>query len=310
VAVVELDNPPRNYMTWQMVDGLDEVTRTLEADPSVRAVVLTGAVPGRFVTHFDVREELSLWRSAGPLPDVSPGLARLGAVAGRLWRGLSDSAPPAARALTPLLARFKYARLLLAMERIHGILRRLERMDKGVIAAINGHAIGAGYELALACDFRFMARGDAQVGLSEILLGVLPGAGGVQRLVRLVGMRHARRILLEGRHYPAAEAEALGLVDSLHAPEALLSHCLEHAALLARRSPVAVGRLKRGLLEGGKLEDALKAEQTLVLEHGIPRESLSAMERFVEMLEESGIEEEDVFERFQRGEPVRFGDKP
>ena len=78
-------------------------------------------------------------------------------------------------------------RPLLEIGRIHDVFTRLETMDKAVIAAINGTAMGGGCELALACDYRLMARGDHVIGLIEVLAGIVPGAGGTQRLARTVG---------------------------------------------------------------------------------------------------------------------------
>jgi enoyl-CoA hydratase/carnithine racemase len=90
--------------------------------------------------------------------------------------------------------------------------RDLEAIPKPVIAAVNGFALGGGCEIALACDFRFAAQ-DARLGLPEIRLGIIPGAGGTQRLPRLIGLAKARDLVFSGRHVDADEALAIGLVD-------------------------------------------------------------------------------------------------
>ena len=116
-----------------------------------------------------------------------------------------------------------------------GILRRLETGGKPVVAALNGTALGGGCEIALACHYRIAARrDDARIGLPEVSLGLLPGAGGTQRLPRMLGARAALPLLLEGKRLRPEDALAAGLVDALAAPEDLLP--------AARRWLPAVGR--------------------------------------------------------------------
>jgi enoyl-CoA hydratase/carnithine racemase len=95
--------------------------------------------------------------------------------------------------------------------------RDLEALPKPVIAAVNGFALGGGCEVALCCDFRLAAE-DAMLGQPEIKLGIIPGAGGTQRLPRVVGLRHARELIYSGRHVSAEEALAIGLVDRVLPP--------------------------------------------------------------------------------------------
>ena len=97
---------------------------------------------------------------------------------------------------------------------MHATFRRLERVGVPTVAAIAGHALGGGCELALACDFRVMSEGDARIGLPEIGLGIIPGGGGTQRLARLVGRARATDMLMLGTRLPAAEAERVGLVNA------------------------------------------------------------------------------------------------
>jgi len=114
-----------------------------------------------------------------------------------------------------------------------GALRHLEDMPKPVVAAINGYALGGGLELAIACDFRFAAE-DARLGVPEILIGVIPGAGGTQRLPPLIGLARARDLVFTGRQVDAAEAEAIGLVDRVvAAPHAVYAEAHDRAAELA-----------------------------------------------------------------------------
>ena len=119
-----------------------------------------------------------------------------------------------------------------------GVFSQLENLGKPVIAAINGFALGGGCELALACTIR-LASQKARMGLPEINLGIMPGFGGTQRLVRLVGKGRAMEAALTGRQIDADTALQWGLVNAVHAPEDLLDAALEMAGKLAASAPLA-----------------------------------------------------------------------
>jgi enoyl-CoA hydratase len=129
------------------------------------------------------------------------------------------------------------------------VLKSLEDLPQMTVAAVNGFALGGGLELALACDF-IVASNKARLGLPEVSLGLIPGYGGTQRLVRLVGYGWAKRIVLTGEMLAAEEARALGLVTEVAEPEALLERALALATLAASRSPEAVALAKRAILGG------------------------------------------------------------
>lgn len=124
--------------------------------------------------------------------------------------------------------------------------RDVEAIPKITIAAINGFALGGGFELSLACDFRYAAD-DAHVGLPEILLGIIPGAGGTQRLPRLVGLARARELILTGRRIPAPEALEIGLVDRVVPAAEVHAAAVEDARRFARGPSVAYAAAKRAL---------------------------------------------------------------
>jgi enoyl-CoA hydratase/carnithine racemase len=134
-------------------------------------------------------------------------------------------------------------------ERIHRVLDALATLPRATIAAICGYALGGGLELALACDFR-VAADDARLGQPEILLGIIPGGGGTQRLPRLVGPARAKDLVLSGRHVPAPEALAMGLVDRVVPSSTVLETALGWAAELAKGALVAQGLAKRAIDEG------------------------------------------------------------
>jgi enoyl-CoA hydratase len=137
----------------------------------------------------------------------------------------------------------------------------LARLPRVTIAAINGYALGGGLELALACDLRICAD-DAKLGLPEILLGVIPGGGGTQRLARLVGVGRAKELMLTGRQVRADEALAIGLVNRVVPKADLIDEVLRFAATLAAGPRLAQAAAKAAIDEGLEttLEDGLAIE--------------------------------------------------
>ena len=126
---------------------------------------------------------------------------------------------------------------------IHNVFDDLEALEVPVIAAINGVAAGGGLELALSCDFRFAAE-TAKLGFPENNVGLIPGSGGCSRLVKLVGLSKAKRLVMSGEMLQAPWALDIGLVDEVFAPEALMAKTLEFAGTLAAKAPLALGLAK------------------------------------------------------------------
>ncbi len=131
--------------------------------------------------------------------------------------------------------------------------RDLEAVPKPVLAAVNGYALGGGCELALACDVRVAAE-DAKLGLPEIRLGVIPGAGGTQRLPRLIGLARAREMIFTGRHVGAEEALRIGLVDRVVPADLVYETALEEAARWAEGPTLALGAAKAALNAAAELD--------------------------------------------------------
>jgi enoyl-CoA hydratase/carnithine racemase len=161
---------------------------------------------------------------------------------------------------------FKYMFCLHANE----TLLRLEQTPKLVLAALNGHCVGGGYEIALACDIRIARAGAFQLGLPEVGLGVLPGTGGTQRLTRLVGKSAAIEILCEGDNIPFESAAEYGLVNKVwqtETHEAFIRKVLDYAHSFTppHKAAFAVGRIKRAVQSGGEmgLEQGLALEREL-----------------------------------------------
>jgi enoyl-CoA hydratase len=129
-------------------------------------------------------------------------------------------------------------------------LNRFAATPKVVIAAINGHCVGGGLEIALACDLRMMAQGGGKIGLPEVTLGVLPGTGGTQRLPRLVGASRALDLMITGRLLTPDEALQIGLVNYVLPKESFADDVHRYAKNLAQGPSRAVSLIKRSVVEG------------------------------------------------------------
>jgi enoyl-CoA hydratase/3-hydroxyacyl-CoA dehydrogenase len=133
-----------------------------------------------------------------------------------------------------------------ASRRMFEVFSAFERLPKPVIAAINGYAFGGGCELALACDFRLASK-SSQIGLTETNLGIIPGAGGTQRLIKLVGLAKAREMIYFGTRLPADDALQAGLVDHVFANEEFQQRVDEFARNLSKRAPLSLKFAKQAL---------------------------------------------------------------
>jgi enoyl-CoA hydratase len=135
------------------------------------------------------------------------------------------------------------------VRRVQEAFDKVEELPIPLVAAIGGHAVGGGLELALACDLRF-ASSRAKLGLPEVKLGLLPGAGGTQRLSRLVGNGRALDLLYTGRILTAKQALQLGIVEYVTSPETLLAKAIDYAAALAVGPRGALEAIKRAVFSG------------------------------------------------------------
>jgi len=131
----------------------------------------------------------------------------------------------------------------------HAALNAVAAIPSFTIAAVSGYALGGGCELSMACDYR-IASTKAVFGQPEILLGIIPGGGGTQRLPRLVGASRAKEIMITGRQVKAEEALNIGLANEVVEPDALMARALELASSIASGATVATGLIKRAVDEG------------------------------------------------------------
>jgi enoyl-CoA hydratase/carnithine racemase len=174
---------------------------------------------------------------------------------------------------------FKYYFCLHANE----ALNRLEQTPKLVIAALNGHTVGGGLEIALAADLRIAKQGGGKIGLPEVTLGVLPGTGGTQRLGRLLGKSKAIEVMVEGSTFEFEEAAKLGIINKIFEAEGFFDDVMEYAKQFVppNKASRAVGRIKRAVCSGVEVpfSEGLAIErelQQLLFQGDDAREGLNA----------------------------------
>jgi enoyl-CoA hydratase len=298
VLIVRIDHPPHNFMTAEMVRELGDLVSSLRGDRSVGAVVITGKPEGLYITHYDVGEILASVERAGLA--APPWLASIVLrVAGATRR------VPFVRDLgerTPLAAVFE-------LYRIHDLFLAMNRSDKVFIAAINGPATGGGCETSLACDVRIMADSDIAIGLPEMTVDFNPGAGGTQRLPRLVGVGRAMAMMLEGRTLSPREALDYGLVQAVVPQDHVEEAAVRMGERFARRAPEAIRSLKRAVYEGGSrpLHRGLAVERKWFMVASATEESkrkMAAMSRQVEVDGASPWARAESLEPWQGGTAV------
>ena len=163
-------------------------------------------------------------------------------------------------------------------------LDKFASTPKVVIAAINGHCVGGGLEIALSCDLRMMAKDSGKIGLPEVTLGVLPGTGGTQRLPRLVGTSRALEMMITGRLLSPDEALAIGLVNYVYPRDSFVGDVHQYASALARGPSRAISLIKRSVMEGVEmpLTAGLALERELQNRLFITEDAKEGLTAFVE----------------------------
>ena len=250
--IVRVDGGRHSLFGIEIANELDELVDRVGRDPSVHAVVFTGTRPGRFVSHADVR-----WLQEGGA--VKPKLGRRGASAAlRVARGIDRVGIPGPVVdKTPLSGAGQ-------LDRLHATFLKMNASGVIFVAALNGSALGLGAEFAWACDLRVMADGDFFIGQPEVLLGIMPGGGGSQRLTRLIGTHKSLVAILEGKPFTPAQALANGAVDDVVAPDEVVARATELAEYFGKRTKASVEGIKRAVYFGGSmsLADGLHVERT------------------------------------------------
>ena len=221
VAILEMDDPPANTYTYDMMQQLDAAILNARMDESAHVIVIRGA--------------------------------------GEKFFSAGASIPM----LTKAEPQFKYYFCLHANE----TLCRLEQTPKLVIAALNGHTVGGGLEIALACDIRIAKQEGGKIGLPEVNLGVLPGTGGTQRFARAVGRARALELMATGRTFSFEEALEWGLIHYIYDRGTFWDDVLAYARQFCppNKASRAVGRIKRAVVTGSEVGfgEALGIEREL-----------------------------------------------
>jgi enoyl-CoA hydratase len=247
IAVITLGSARRIYMDDEMGVALTEALDGFAGDAKVRVVVVTGGAPGYFIRHFEI----------AALVDIGESLR----ASGRQW---------------PEDATYNGGFFDKAMA-------LCESMPKPVIAAISGTALAGGFELALACDLRIAEDGDYLIGFLEPNLGLVPGAGGTQRLPRTIGMPAALMHILMGDPLTPREAERKGLVHETVSGKAL-GRAMEIARRLSSFPPESVACIKRLVRNATEtpLAQGLALERNLFLKLCISEPALARMRSYEE----------------------------
>lgn len=253
VLVARLDGGRHGLFDRALAVELAALVGRVEDDAGVGAVVLTGAHRQRFISHADIR-----WLQEGGAQTPRVGRAVASAVvsvASRVGR-----AGPAAAA-----GRRTALRGAVELDQFHETFLQMNSSGVVYVAAVNGSALGAGAELAWACDARVMADGgEFFIGQPEVLLGFNPGGGGTQRLTRLVGTHRALLAMLDGGPWTPAQAHEFGAVDVLAKQEHVVASAVALADNLGSRPRGAVAAIKRSVYFGGSmpLADGLHLERS------------------------------------------------
>ena len=214
VTTIRMNRPPVNALVPELQEELLESLNRLKDDQATRVVILTSAIDRYFMAGADIK-----------------------AMGGE---GGFDRENPAT-----------LERVAQTSRRSQAAFTEVERFPKPLIAGINGHALGGGCELALACDYRLMIDdGRSTIGQTETSLGLIPGAGGTQRLPRLIGRGRATEMIFESQRLKAPEAAAIGLINAGLPAAGFHDAVLERARRLARMAPIALRLAKEALLAG------------------------------------------------------------
>ncbi len=246
VGIITLNRPPANSLNQAVTMELDRAFDELAANDEARVLVINSAIPGFFVAGADIKmfNEMTAYEA---------------------WEVSGE---------------------------LQKVNQKLEDMPKLTIAAIGGYALGGGLELAMACDFRFMAESvvikdkekTPTLGLPETTLGIIPGAGGTQRLARLLGTKQALYYIATAKNITPQEALQLGIVQELVPGDKLDEKVIAFAEEMATKAIIGIGLAKKAIYEGSCRDNltAMRIEQDAFMEAFASEDAREGLKAFVE----------------------------
>ncbi len=292
---LELVHPPVNFLTVDILAELYDIIQAANRDDSLRVVVLTGGIENRYIFHFSIPEIQQAARNAGELKLTRIARSALLAPLLRVLLALTIAGmrrfTAFERFVLGLTRKFRRSMptnyLLLQM---HATYNAIETCRKITIAAMNGNCNGGGTEMAACFDFRFMVGDrDFVIGQPEVMIGIVPGGGGTQRVSRLIGRARALELMLTCDMWSAQQAKAAGLITDHFPAAAFVESVQAFADRMSTRSAVAAVETRRAVhegmdrgLSGGLAEEAIATLRCL----GSPATE-AALAEYTEILRES-----------------------
>ncbi len=247
VGIIKLNRPPANSLNNEFTLELGKAFDEVRENDEIKILMIQSELPGFFIAGADIKM----------FAQIGPEDARV------VSKNLQD------------------------------VINKLEDMEKLSIALISGFALGGGLEVALGCDFRFACKKvkvkdkdrDVMLGLPETNLGILPGAGGTQRLSRLIGPKKALYYISQGAQFTAEEAYKMGIVEKLFdTPEELFEESLKFAKMMAKRAVVGIGCAKYAIYKGFNkdMTEALKIENDMFVKAFATEDAKEGFKAFIE----------------------------
>ncbi|MDQ4027641.1 MAG: enoyl-CoA hydratase/isomerase family protein [Actinomycetota bacterium] len=278
VLLVRVDGGKHGLFGLDIATQLDELVDRADADPDIHAVVFTGGRPDRFVSHADVR-----WLQEGGAEVPSVGRRGAAAIIDTSHKVSKARSLDAIARKTPLWGGVQ-------VDRMHETFLKMNRSGVIYVAAINGSTLGLGAEFAWACDLRIMAAGDCFIGQPEVLLGIMPGGGGTQRLTRLIGAHRSLYAILDGKPFTPEQALAYGAVDEVVPQEEVVTRAMQLAEHFGGRVKGSVEAIKRAVYFGGSmsLEKGLRVEHVEFLGVAKSKEGQELMADYLETIDDDG----------------------
>jgi len=242
LGILTMNRPPGNAISVDLAEEFINMCADLEEDENVRCLLLRSELPKYFMVGADLK-------NLPPDIDLSD----------------IDFTLPPEQLIAATFARIA-PHVVKMLQKGQDMMNAVDRLPMPTIAAISGHALGGGLELCLACDFRFMARGEPNLGLTETRLSLIPAAGGTQRLPRVIGQAKALEMILLGKRVDADEAESIGLITRAVDPDSLDEEAAELGKSLASGATVAMACAKKCVVDSwdNRIEDGLALERECI----------------------------------------------